>query len=141
MEGYLIISAEIQIPLSEVRIKAVRSGGPGGQHVNKVETGIQIQFDVSQSSLPEELREKILKTPDKRISKDGILTLRADTFRSQEKNKEEALQRLVDYIRPFTRKKKKRIRTRPTKASVEKRKADKIKRSMIKTHRRKPPEA
>lgn len=141
MEGYLIISAEIQIPLSEVRIKAVRSGGPGGQHVNKVETGIQIQFDVSQSSLPEELREKILKTPDKRISKDGILTLRADTFRSQEKNKEEALLRLVDYIRPFTRKKKKRIRTRPTKASVEKRKADKIKRSMIKTHRRKPPEA
>jgi ribosome-associated protein len=141
LEGYLIISQEIQLPLSEVRMKPVRSGGPGGQHVNKVETGIQIQFDINQSSLPEELKEKILKTPDKRISKDGILTLRAQTYRSQEKNKEEAVQRLVEFIRPFTREKKKRLRTKPTKASLEKRKAIKIKRSTIKSLRRKPPEA
>lgn len=138
MEGSIFINQQIQIPVSEVRIKTVRSSGPGGQHVNKVETAIQLQFDIPNSSLPDELKEKILLNSDKRINKSGILLLRSETYRSQEKNKELAFERLIDFIRPYTKKRKKRINTLPTKTSLAKRKAYKINRSHIKVNRQRP---
>ena len=134
----IVINRSLQIPFYEIKLKSLRSGGPGGQHVNKVETAIQLLFDINGSSLPEELKHKILSSKDKRISKEGILVLNCQEFRSQRKNKESAIEKLIDFIRPYTRTRKPRIKTKPTQSAIEKRKRNKTARSKLKSFRKRP---
>jgi ribosome-associated protein len=138
MINYIFINRKISIPFSELKFKSVRSGGPGGQHVNKVETAVQLRFDIGNSSLPEEVKELILATGDKRISKKKVLVIRSENSRSQELNREEAIGKLIAFIKPILKKEKRRIRTNPTKASKEKKKVEKMIKSKIKKNRKSP---
>ena len=138
MPSEIFINKKISIPFSELKFKSVRSGGPGGQHVNKVETAIQLRFDIGNSSLPAEIKDLLLASGDKRISTKQVLVLRSESSRSQEANREEALRKLVAFVKPLLRKKKKRIKTKPSKASKEKKRVAKIFKSKIKRNRKSP---
>jgi len=133
----LKISERVIIPSREIDINAVRSQGAGGQNVNKVSTAIHLRFDIKASSLPDFYQEKLLKLSDSRISKDGVIVIKAQSFRTQEKNKEDALNRLRDLIKKVAIVQKKRFRTKPTKGSKRKRLDSKAKRSQTKASRRK----
>jgi ribosome-associated protein len=128
----LIISASLEIPLNEIEISAVRAHGPGGQHVNKSATAVHLRFDINNSSLPEFYKKKLLSFHDKRISKDGVIIIKSQDYRSQYQNKEEALTRLKELILRAVKKRKKRKPTRPTAASQKKRVEKKIKRGQLK---------
>ena len=138
MPSEIFINKKISIPFSELKFKPVRSGGPGGQHVNKVETAIQLRFDIGNSSLPAEIKDLLLASGDKRISTKQVLVLRSESSRSQEANREEAIRKLVAFVKPLLRKKKKRIKTKPSKASKEKKRVAKIFKSKIKRNRKSP---
>lgn len=133
----LKISERVIIPSREIDIHAVRSQGAGGQNVNKVATAIHLRFDIKASSLPDFYREKLLKLSDSRISKDGVIVIKAQSFRTQEKNKEDALNRLRNLIKVVSVVKKKRFPTKPTKGAKRKRLDNKAKRSQKKASRRK----
>lgn len=120
----LYISSGVSIPDSEIEFTAVRSQGPGGQNVNKVSSAIHLRFDINQSSLPGVFKQRLLKISDQRISKDGIIVIKAQTTRSQEKNRAEALERLQQLLVQVTYTPKVRRPTRPTKSS-QKRRMDK----------------
>ena len=117
----LRISKNIIIPDNEIEISAVRSGGPGGQNVNKVASAIHLRFDIQKSSLPQIYKSRLLKLKDKRITKDGIIRIKVQQERSQSQNRQIALDRLKKLIQKVLIKRKKRIPTKPTKASQEKR--------------------
>lgn len=114
----------------------MRVGGPGGQHVNKVATGIELRFDVTTSLLNDGLKSKILKSSDKRLSKDGVLIILSSKHRSQEQNKKEAILRLIAFLEPFAKPIKKRIPTKMSKGAKAKRKNSKMKRSDVKQSRK-----
>lgn len=133
----LKISRQLDIPDEEIDISAVRAQGAGGQNVNKVASAVHLRFDIPASRhLPDELKARLLSLPDRRISKDGIVIIKAQRFRSQEKNREDALSRLAHLVRCALVHRKKRVPTRPGKAAKQKRLDEKTRRGQQKRLRR-----
>ncbi|MDY6979030.1 MAG: alternative ribosome rescue aminoacyl-tRNA hydrolase ArfB [Pseudomonadota bacterium] len=131
----LRISKNVVIPDNEIDMQAIRAQGAGGQNVNKVASAIHLRFDINASSLPAFYKQRLLTLADQRISSDGVIVIKAQRYRSQEKNREEALERLRELIRSVLVTRKKRKATRPTRASVKRRLDAKQKRSKIKRNR------
>ncbi len=131
------ISNTVSVELNEVEFEAIRSQGAGGQNVNKVSSAIHLRFDIAKSSLPEFYKEKLLGLKDSRITSQGVLVIKAQKFRTQEKNKQDAISRLVELIRQATRVVKKRKPTKPSKSSQRKRLDSKVKQGQKKVMRQK----
>ena len=133
----LDISDTIRIPMSEIEISAIRSQGAGGQNVNKLATAIHLRFDIAGSnSLPEHLRRKLLHTSDHRISDEGVVVIKAQTFRSQARNRDAALSRLRELLASALREPKRRIPTRVSNTVKQKRLDTKSRRGALKKSRR-----
>lgn len=114
---------------------AVRAQGAGGQNINKVSSAIHLRFDIASSSLPDELKERLLKMQDQRISADGVIVIKAQRFRTQEKNRADALERLRLLVEKASRKQKKRVPTKPSKGAKERRLQHKTRRGQVKAMR------
>jgi ribosome-associated protein len=128
----------VAVSEKEIRLEFVRSSGPGGQHVNKVATAVWLRFDVLQSpSLPEGTKKRLIRLAGKRITAGGILVIKANRYRTQERNRQDAVNRLAQMIRKASEKPKHRVKTRPTATSRERRLAGKLHRSRKKQLRRK----
>jgi len=136
-DGPLTISRRVSIPLAEIDITPIRAGGPGGQHVNKSATAVQLRFDVRASSLPDWYKQRLLQRGDQRINRDGVVVIKAQEHRSRERNREAALERLAALVREAARVRRKRIPTRPGRGVREKRLEQKTRRGRIKALRKK----
>jgi ribosome-associated protein len=133
----IYINHRISIDENDLHEDFIRSSGPGGQNVNKVATAVQLRFDVGTSiSLPDDVKERLIRIAGRKVTKDGELIIKAARFRTQEQNRKDALERLIDLIRKATEVPRPRRKTRPTKASKERRMETKHRRSEVKAMRR-----
>jgi len=128
----LEISQNVSIPDNEIEISAIRAQGSGGQNVNKVSSAIHLRFDIKHSSLPDFYKQCLLALRDKRITKDGMIIIKAQKYRTQEKNRDDALERLTEIIKNVTVVQKTRRPTKPSRASQKRRMDSKTQRSKIK---------
>ena len=133
----IVISDQLQINESEIEFHAIRSQGAGGQNVNKVSSAIHLRFDVKNSAIDDYYKHKILAIRDSRISKDGVIIIKSQSFRTQEKNRITAIERLIEMLKPVTVIQRVRRATKPTKSSQRKRVDNKTRRGQIKSNRKK----
>ena len=115
------ISNTVTLQESEILFSAIRASGSGGQKVNKVSAAIHLRFEIATSSLPEYYKERLLELKEKRITKDGIIVIKSQQHRSQEQNRDEAVERLVELIKSVNVSQKRRVATKPTKGSQKRR--------------------
>jgi ribosome-associated protein len=135
------VTETLQLDDSELLFTFIRSSGPGGQNVNKVATAAQLRFDaVNSPSLPEDVRERLLKLAGKRLSEHGLIIITAKRYRSQERNRQDAIRRLVSLIQKAAMTPKRRVATKPSKQAVERRLRHKQHRSKIKVTRKRDPD-